>query len=66
MATRKPTTHFYKEGIVATPRFPQPTKLTPQQQSVLRRNYFIEIVKRKKKMNKKRIYNRNQAKKRKK
>ena len=31
MATRKPTTHFYKEGSVATPRFPQPTRLTPQQ-----------------------------------
>ena len=31
MATRKPTTHFYKEGSVATPRFPQPTRFTPQQ-----------------------------------
>ena len=31
MATRKPTTHFYKDGSVATPRFPQPTRLTPQQ-----------------------------------
>ena len=31
MATRKPTTHFYKEGSVATPRFSQPTCLTPQQ-----------------------------------
>ena len=31
MATRKPTTQFYKEGSVATPRFPQPTRLTPQQ-----------------------------------
>ena len=31
MVTRKPTTHFYKEGRVATPRFPQPTRLTPQQ-----------------------------------
>ena len=30
MVTRKPTTHFYKEGSVATPRFPQPTRLTPQ------------------------------------
>ena len=30
MATRKPTTHFYKEGNVTTPRFPQPTRLTPQ------------------------------------
>ena len=31
MVTRKPTTHFYKEVSVATPRFPQPTRLTPQQ-----------------------------------
>ena len=30
MATRKPTTHFYKEGSVATPRFQQPKRLTPQ------------------------------------
>ena len=30
MATRKLTTHFYKDGSVATPRFPQPTRLTPQ------------------------------------
>ena len=31
MATRKPTTHFYKEGSVATHIFPQPTRLTRQQ-----------------------------------
>ena len=31
MATRKPTTHFYKEGSVATPRRPQITRLTPKQ-----------------------------------
>ena len=31
MATRKPTTHIYKDGRVATPRLPQPTRLTPQQ-----------------------------------
>ena len=30
MATKKPTTHIYKDGIVATPRLPQPTRLTPQ------------------------------------
>ena len=30
MATRKPTTHFYKEVSVANPRFVEPTKLTPQ------------------------------------
>ena len=31
MATRKPTTHIYKYGSVATPRLPQPTRLRPQQ-----------------------------------
>ena len=31
MATRKPTTHIYKDGSVATPRLPQPARLTPQQ-----------------------------------
>ena len=31
MAKRKPTTHKYKYGSVATPRLTQPTKLTPQQ-----------------------------------
>ena len=31
MATRKPTTHIYKDGSVATPRLPQTTRLTPQQ-----------------------------------
>ena len=31
MATRKPTNHIYKDGSVATPRLPQPTRLTPQQ-----------------------------------
>ena len=30
MARRKPTTHIYKDGSVATPRLPQPTRLTPQ------------------------------------
>ena len=30
MVTRKPTTHIYKDGSVATPRIPQPTMLTPQ------------------------------------
>ena len=30
MATRKPTTHIYKDGSVATPRLPQPTMFTPQ------------------------------------
>ena len=31
METRKPTTHIYKDGSIATPRLPQPTRLTPQQ-----------------------------------
>ena len=31
MATRKPTTHIYKYGSVATPRLPQYKRLTPQQ-----------------------------------
>ena len=31
MVTRKPTTHIYKYGSVATPTLPQPTRLTPQQ-----------------------------------
>ena len=31
IATRKPTTHIYKEGSVATPRLPQPTRLKLQQ-----------------------------------
>ena len=31
MAIKKPTTHIYKDGSVATPRLPQPTRLIPQQ-----------------------------------
>ena len=31
MATRKPTTHIYRDGSVAAPRLPKPTRLTPQQ-----------------------------------
>ena len=30
MVTRKLTTNIYKDGSVATPRLPQPTRLTPQ------------------------------------
>ena len=30
MATRKPITHIYKDGSIATPRLPQPTRLTAQ------------------------------------
>ena len=42
--TRKPTTHFYKEGSVSTPRFPQPTRLTPQQLEEKRAKGFATIV----------------------
>ena len=31
MATRKPTTHIYKDGSFVTTRLPQPIALTPQQ-----------------------------------
>ena len=31
MGKRKPTTHIYKDGSVATTKVPQPTRLTPQQ-----------------------------------
>ena len=31
MATRKSTTHNYKDGSVVSPSLPQPTRLTPQQ-----------------------------------
>ena len=30
MVTRKPRTHNYKDGSGATPRLPEPTRLTPQ------------------------------------
>ena len=30
MATKKPTTHIYKDESGATPRLPQPTRLTQQ------------------------------------
>ena len=30
MATRKPTTHIYIDGSVATPRLPQSKRITPQ------------------------------------
>ena len=41
MATRKTTTHFYKDGSVVTPRFPQPTRLTPQQLEEKRENVLL-------------------------
>ena len=31
MATRKPTTHNYKDGSVVSPSLPQPIRVTPQQ-----------------------------------
>ena len=31
MATRKPTSHNYKDGSVFAPSLSQPTRLTPQQ-----------------------------------
>ena len=31
ISTRKPNTHIYRDGSVATPRLPQSTRLTPQQ-----------------------------------
>ena len=31
MATRKPTTHNYKDVSVVAPSLPQPARLTPQQ-----------------------------------
>ena len=31
MATRKPTTHIYKDVNIATPRLPHSIRLTPQQ-----------------------------------
>ena len=51
MATRMPTTHIYKDGIVATPRLPKPTRLTPQQldnkqkkRDLLCRNYITYVL----------------------
>ena len=42
MAIRKPTTHFYKEGTVSTPRFPQPTRLTPQKLEEKREKWHFD------------------------
>ena len=44
MATRKPTTHFYKDGSVVTPSFPQPTRLTPQQLEEKEKKGFAKVV----------------------
>ena len=45
MATRKPTTHIYKDGSVATPRIPQPTRLTPQKLEEKREKGLSTVVK---------------------
>ena len=44
MATRKPTTHIYKYGSVATPRLPQPTRLTPQKLEEKEKKGFAIVV----------------------
>ena len=40
MATRKPTTHIYNDGSVATPILPQPTRFKPQQLEEKRENWI--------------------------
>ena len=44
MVTRKPTTHIYKDGSVATPRLPQTTRLTPQQLEEKKQKGFAKVV----------------------
>ena len=44
MATRNPTTHNYKYGSVATPRLPQPTRLTPKNLKKKEKNGFVIVV----------------------
>ena len=44
MATRKPTTHIYKYGNVATLRLPQPTRSTPQQLEEKRAKGICSVV----------------------
>ena len=44
MATRKPTTNIYKDGSVATPRLPQPIRLTPQQLEEKKQKGFATVV----------------------
>ena len=43
MATRKPTTHIYKDGSIVTPRLPQCTRLTPQQLEEKRAKWLCYI-----------------------
>ena len=44
MVTRKVTTQIYKNGSVATPRLPQPTRLTPQQLEEKNQKGFVTVV----------------------
>jgi len=44
MATKKSTTHNYKDGSVVSPSIPQPTRLTPQQLEEKEKNRFVTIV----------------------
>ena len=47
MATRKPTTHNYKDGSFATPSLPKPTRLTPQKLGEKREKWLCYICERK-------------------
>ena len=44
IATRNPTTHIYKDGSVATPRIPKPTRLTPQILKKKEKKGFATVV----------------------
>ena len=44
MATRKPTTHIYKDVSVSTPIIPQPTRLKPQQFEEKEKKGFSTVV----------------------
>jgi len=44
MATRKPTTHNYKDRIVAAPSLSPPTRLTPKQLEYKEKKGFVTIV----------------------
>ena len=44
MATRKHTTHNYKDGSVVAPSLPQPIRMTPQQLEEKEKKGFVTIV----------------------
>jgi len=44
MATRKPTTHNYKDGSIPSPSLPQPARLTPQKMKKKEQKGFITVV----------------------